>query len=88
MKIVKRLDDDLVLYAFEDDCLLVMTEDHIAVGDPVWFYIGDLKQANAQIIHDITTPADWQCGKYCFDGEAWTIAPDWIEPQGDGSENL
>ena len=35
MKIVKRLDDDLVLYAFEDDCLLVMTEDHIAVGDPV-----------------------------------------------------
>lgn len=85
MKTIIENDTRLSKYIFDDDVQINLLD---SVIETPFFIVSDLNKNNASLFEQVSAPADWVGNKYCFDGQSWTIAPDWIEPQGDGSENL
>lgn len=81
MKTIVETSTGLSKYLLEDNTQVVSNADSIIVGDPVQFIIGDLSSGNATIISNISnTPSDWAGNKYFFDGSAWTLNQNWVDP--------
>lgn len=81
MKTIVETSTNLSKYLLNDDEIVIATDDHIVVGDPVKFFIADLNQKNAIVYEGVNAPADWFGNKYTFDGNEWSISPNWIEPE-------
>lgn len=73
--------NNLSLYLFQDDKLLLIEADKITVGDPVDFIIGDCNSGNIVLHEGVIGPEDWIGGKYMFDGTEWTLNPNWVDPK-------
>ena len=65
-------------YTFDDAYSLVSSADSITCPH---FIIGDLNSSNATIHTGVTPPADWQGGRYTFDGTTWAELAGWVDPK-------
>jgi len=82
MKTIVETATGLSKYLLEDNVTIVLNADHVVVGDPAKFIIGDLNSSNATVTESVTdAPSDWAGNKYTFDGTTWTQNPDWVEPE-------
>lgn len=81
MKTIVETTTNLSKYLLDDAVAVTVSADSITVGNPVQFIIADLNSGNALVREGVTAPADWSGNKYFFDGSAWTLNPDWVEPK-------
>jgi hypothetical protein len=77
MQTITFNDSNISAYIFEDEHSLTATAENITCPH---FIIGDMNSNNATITTGVTSPADWQGGKYLFDGTDWTENADWTDP--------
>ena len=70
MQTIVYKDTNKSVYIFEDDTVLVSTENEISTPS---FDIMDLNSDNSIIFTDVTPPEDWTPSKYIFDGTTWEI---------------
>ena len=81
MKTIVETATGLSKYLLDDSMTITVNSDHIVVGNPSQFIIGDLNSSNATITENVTNaPSDWTGNKYTFDGTTWTLNPDWVDP--------
>lgn len=80
MKTIVETATSLSKYLLADDVAVTISADHIVVGDPPQFVVGDLNASNSVLQEGVTAPADWTGNKYTFDGTSWELNPNWIEP--------
>jgi len=81
MKTIVETSSGLSKYLLADDVTITATADNITVGDPAKFIIGDLNSTTVTVTDNVTNaPADWSGNKYTFDGNTWTLNPDWVDP--------
>ena len=81
MKTIVETSSGLSKYMLADDVAITATAESITVGDPAQFIIGDLSSTTVTVTDNVTNaPADWTGNKYFFDGTAWTLNPDWVDP--------
>ena len=81
MKTIVETSSGLSKYLLADDVTIIATAENITVGDPAKFIIGDLNSTTVTVTDNVTNaPADWSGNKYFFDGAAWTLNPDWVDP--------
>lgn len=78
MQTITFNDTNISAYTFEDNDTVTVTADNITCPN---FVIGDMNSSNATLSTGVTPPADWQGGKYLFDGTAWTANADWTDPK-------
>lgn len=85
MKTIVETATSLSKYLLEDDVALEVNSDHIVVGDPTQFIIGDLNSGNVTLTENVAdAPTDWIGNKYFFDGATWTLNPAWVDPEAEG----
>jgi hypothetical protein len=77
MKTLCFTDTNVSAYLFDDATPVEVTSENTIVGQPVEFFIGDMKSTTATLYDNVTAPSDWVGHKYLFDGQAWTINPDY-----------
>ena len=65
-------------YKFDDEHSLISTAENITCPH---FIIGDMNSSNATIHTGATPPADWQGGRYTFDGTTWAELAGWVDPK-------
>ena len=65
-------------YTFADDVTLTASADNITTPS---FIIGDMNSGNATVHTGVTPPADWQGGRYTFDGTTWAELAGWVDPK-------
>jgi hypothetical protein len=70
-------DSDVSAYIFDDEHELVVTDSEISCPH---FIIGDMNSTNATVHTGVTSPSDWQGGKYLFDGTVWALNSNWVDP--------
>jgi len=81
MKTIVETATGLSKYLLDDSVTITANSDHIVVGDPAEFIIGDLNSSNATVYENLAnTRSDWMGNKYTFDGTTWTQNPDWVDP--------
>ena len=78
MQTITFNDSNKSVYTFEDADTLTATAENITTPNLI---IGDMNSSNATIHTGVTPPADWQGGKYLFDGTSWTTNEDWTDPK-------
>jgi len=87
MKTIVETSSGLSKYLLADDVTITATADNITVGDPAQFIIGDLNSTTVTVTDNVTNaPADWSGNKYFFNGTAWSLNPDWVDPTLDDEE--
>ena len=87
MKTIVETSSGLSKYLLADDVTVVSNSDMIHVGDPIEFSIGDLNSTTVTITDNVTNaPDDWTGNKYFFNGTAWSLNPDWVDPTLDDEE--
>lgn len=72
MQTICRDDNEVSLYLFNDEALVVQYEDRIEVGDPVELIIADCNENNVTLYTNVTPPEDWAAWNYTFDGVTWS----------------
>lgn len=77
---ITRNDNNISLYVFDDDEVITVEADRIAIGDPEELIIADCNSSNTTVHTGVTAPDDWSGWKYFFDGTDWTQNPDWVDP--------
>jgi hypothetical protein len=80
MKTLIKLDSGVSVYIFNDATFISQNSTGTIIGNPIEFSILDCNLNNSKISENITPPSDWVGGKYLFDGLAWTLNPDYVEP--------
>ena len=81
MKTIVETSSNLSKYLLADDVTIIATAQDITVGDPAQFIIGDLNSTTVTVTDNVTNaPDDWTGNKYFYDGAAWTLNPDWVDP--------
>jgi len=81
MKTIVETSSGLSKYLLADDVTIIATAQDITVGDPAQFIIGDLNSTTVTVTDNVTNaPDDWTGNKYFYDGAAWTLNPDWVDP--------
>jgi len=81
MKTIVETATGLSKYLLKDDVSVVANSDHIVVGNPAKFIVGDLNSSTTTITENVTNaPSDWTGNKYTFDGTTWTQNPNWVDP--------
>lgn len=80
MKTIVRKGTNVSLYLFEDNVVLDVQDNHIVVGNPAMFIIGDCNASNVNVHENVADPGNWEGWKYFYDGQAWTLNPDWTQP--------
>lgn len=68
------------IYLFEDSEIINITSTNIVIGKPPTLIIGDCNSSNTTLYTQVTPPADWQDHKYFYDGNTWSLNPDWVDP--------
>ena len=73
--------DNVARYVFDDGTVINVEIDHVKVGNPLQFAIGDMMRSKC-IVHTAVdnVPEDYEGCKYNFDGTNWTANPDWTPP--------
>jgi thiamine pyrophosphokinase len=64
-------------YIWADDAVVTVNE---AVTVTPNFIVGDLNSTNATLVENVTPPEDWAGCKYLYDAGAWTLNPQWVDP--------
>lgn len=67
-------------YIADSDAIITAGPEGILFGNPPLFIISDLNSENSLVYSDVEPPSDWFGNKYFFDGDAWTLNPDWVDP--------
>jgi hypothetical protein len=80
MKIVTRTSSTMSLFVLNDDEVLTWDDRGMIIGSPEWMIVPDCPAETVTIFDNISSPEDWEGGKYLFDGTTWTISPKWVEP--------
>lgn len=88
MKTIVRNGTNASLYLLSDETLIDVQSDRTLIGDPLELIVQDCNQSNVTVYEGVPAPDAWRGGKYLFDGQAWAINPEWVEPVSDGLENL
>ena len=78
MQTITSNDSNVSAYIFDDEHSLVSTNENITCPH---FIIGDLNSTNSTIHTGVTSPDDWQGGKYTFDGTDWAETVGWVDPK-------
>lgn len=81
MKIITRTSSNMSLYVLSEDETLTWDDRGMVIGSPEWLIVSDCPADSVTVFDNITPPDDWRGGKYLFDGKAWKVNPDWVEPQ-------
>jgi hypothetical protein len=78
MQTITFNDTSVSAYIFDAEHNLVATPENITCPH---FIIGDMNSTTATVHTGVTSPVDWQGGKYLFDGAIWSLNPDWTDPK-------
>jgi len=78
MQTITFNDSNISAYVFEDADTVTVSAENITCPN---FIIGDMNSGNATLHTGVTAPADWQGGKYLFDGTNWTANENWTDPK-------
>jgi hypothetical protein len=81
MKTIVKTDTNISVLLYDDDKVIDIQEYKTVVGDPEESIIMDCYTDNAIVYENVVQPEDWQENKYLFDGETWTVHPDWTPPE-------
>lgn len=81
MKTIVETATGLSKYLLADDVAITVGVDRVVVGDPPQFIISDMNATNAAIHENVLAPADWIGNKYTYDGDGWTLNPDYVDPE-------
>lgn len=74
MKIITRVATKVALYAFNDNEVISLNANSTSIGDPVELIISDCDLSNSLVFDQVENmPEDWIGGKYCFNGQSWTL---------------
>lgn len=73
--------DNVSIYLFADDEVLVISEQNITVGNPPKFIIGDCNSTNTVLHEGVPEIEGWTGHKYMYDGASWTENPNWVDPE-------
>ena len=65
-------------YLLEDDAIISITESDITIPNCI---IWDMNSNNAELVENVEAPEDWVWCKYIYDSEAFTLNPDYVEPE-------
>lgn len=72
--------ENVSLYIFNDDEVIVQLDNKTTIGDPVRLNIADCNSTNTTVYNDVIPPDDWRGRKYLFNGSEWSENPVWIDP--------
>lgn len=75
MKTITRNEENISIYAADDDVDITVVADKIIIGGPDDFIMGDRNSSNATLHENVTLPEDYHIYKYKFDGTNWTLNP-------------
>lgn len=64
-------------FIWADDAVVVLLDN---ITNAPECDISDLNSTNATLIENVTPPEDWVGCKYLYDAGAWTLNPDWVDP--------
>ncbi len=78
MKTIIDTATNISKYVFSDNDELGVSDDYITCPE---FIIADMDASNAQVVTDVTPPDDWVGCKYFLIDGAWSVNPDWSEPE-------
>lgn len=85
MKTITRNGSNVSLYLFSDETLIDVQPDKTIIGDPEQLIILDCNVTNITVHEQVSEPEAWRAWKYFYDGQAWTLNPEWIDPDGSAS---
>ena len=71
MKTITR--NNISLYIFDDNEIIIRTPENIMVGDPIKIIISDCNLNNSLLHENVVAPQDWENMKYSFDGNEWQM---------------
>lgn len=64
-------------YVWADDVVISQTASNTVAPDTI---ILDMNSANSTLVENVTPPEDWAGCKYLYDAGAWTLNPNWVDP--------
>jgi len=74
-------DSRISKYIFENDTVVDIKSDKVITPN---FIIGDMNSSNAELVFEVTPPAEWIGCKYiCNEDKNFTLNPDYTEPEED-----
>lgn len=79
MKTIVRNDNNVSLYAFDDDKVVQVFDDRIEVGSPIEFIIGDCNAGNVTVFDNMPGLDDWYGWKYLVVNGQWALNPDFVD---------
>lgn len=88
MKTLVATARNLSKYIFPDDAEVTFEIRVETLGEETYavpytqtpsFTISDLNRDNAVLYENVTPPADWDGNKYFFDGQTWSLNPDYVD---------
>ena len=80
MKTIVRKGSNVSLSLFKDDVIVEITNTNIKVKGLQLLTILDCDESNAIVYENVNAPGDWKEWKYLYDGENWSLNPDYVEP--------
>jgi hypothetical protein len=81
MKTIVRKATNVSLYLLPDITAVVLGAERMQVGaHPVEFFVSDCDLSNAVLHENVPDIEGWVPWKYLFDAGAWTLNPDWVDP--------
>tara|TARA_Y100000389_G_scaffold204541_1_gene257840 strand:- start:3352 stop:3606 length:255 start_codon:yes stop_codon:yes gene_type:complete len=83
MKTIIEIATDISKYIFEDDAEVSLDSDSITTPS---FIVADMNSSTAELVEDVTPPADWMGCKYLYADSEWELNPDWVEPEDEDPE--
>jgi hypothetical protein len=87
MKTLVATAKNLSKYLFDDNAVIAFEVREFEVNGTVKqipytktpeFNIADLNSDNAVVYENVSPPADWDGDKYFFDGQTWSLNPDYV----------
>lgn len=78
MKTIIHNENKLSKYLFEDNVAITVTDKIIFT--PI-FNIADMNSTNSILVENVTPPEDWAGCKYFYNEGAWTLNPNWVDPE-------
>jgi hypothetical protein len=73
MKTIVLNENNLSLYVFNDNDVVILNSNNTNTEN---FLICDVNIFNSKLIENIVIPDDYVGSKYFFDGEVWTLNPE------------
>lgn len=82
MQIIVEKETNLSIAMFQDVDTVTIGSSELNASDSygITYIYKFLNSSNATLHENVITPDDWVSGKYTFDGEAWALNQDWIDP--------